>query len=130
MLTLLLAACSTTPIHVGPPDLDTTSERAPTCSSPSYPGTAYLANIQGVAVVAAQVASGGRITRTSLATSSGSTALDEASVQAVKYCHFKPLAPESSSEPRTVNVTVAWEIHAGFGSGSPVTAIGIQPRLQ
>lgn len=130
-----LGACAyAVPIVIGPADLDDRSAAAPRCSPQQYPFQAINHGEEGQVVVAAQVDAAGAISAATLAVPSTSPHLNEAALEAMKFCRFAPQTAGtagSAAGPRRVKLTVVYAF-VGHDDKLPIgrVRIGIQPGLQ
>ena len=69
------------------------SRPAPTCSTPRYPRAGRENELEGTTVLNFQINADGRATNARLGKSSGWAVLDEAALEALSVCEFKPQDP-------------------------------------
>ena len=77
---------------------------------PLYPESSRLAREEGVVVIRVMVASSGSVSRSSVATSSGHTALDRAALEAVSHWKFRPAALSGCAMESEIAVPVRFEL--------------------
>jgi TonB family protein len=104
----LLAACNTYPIVIGPADLDSSSAAAPRCGPQHYPLHALENHERGDVHLQVAVDPSGAVRTAAVANSSGSSFLDAAALDGVRYCRFAPAAAG-----RQATVVFAYELVGG-----------------
>jgi protein TonB len=77
---------------------------------PLYPESSRLAREEGVVVIRVVVASSGSVSRSSVATSSGHSALDRAALAAVSHWKFRPAALSGCAMESEIAVPVRFEL--------------------
>ncbi len=83
-----------------------TAPRPTFSPQPDYPPTALAAGRAGLVLVRTTIDNRGRVTKASIARSSGSQDLDQAALQAVRRWRFQPVSPESTSAPDDFGVPI------------------------
>lgn len=83
---------------------------------PSYPQVAFRAGIHGQVVVSITVGSDGRLLASSIQSSSGSTLLDDAALEAVRESMYRPPVLLGIPMERSYTVTFTF---ADFNASSP-----------
>ena len=83
---------------------------------PSYPQVAFRAGIHGQVVVSITVGSDGRLLASSIRSSSGSTLLDDAALEAVRESRYRP--PMLLGIPMQRSFTIAFTF-GDFNASSP-----------
>src|SRR5690606_10997346 len=77
---------------------------------PTYPPTAYRAREEGTVLVSAEVDPSGAPVSVDVARRSGSRALDQAAVDAVRQWRFEPAMRDGKAVSATVEVPVSFRI--------------------
>jgi protein TonB len=80
-----------------------------TCSF-KYPKAALLNEEEGASTVQAVVSASGKVESVKLTASSGSKALDKATVEAITDCKFKPGSIDGKPATTTTSVVYVWKL--------------------
>ncbi|MDE1892587.1 MAG: TonB family protein [Betaproteobacteria bacterium] len=81
------------------------------CAAPSYPSSARRNGEQGTVLLSFLINETGQVENSKVLQSSGSSALDNAALNALSQCHFKPATEDGHAVAIRVTIPYVWRLN-------------------